>query len=455
MDWVRAAWRWYRRSPVRDVVFAGLMTAITVWGSYGEGHPQSPSDLVQFHGPIPQPSVAALLLVALASLVLAFRNRWPLAVLAVSTAAVVGYTLLGYVNGAALLAPAAAVYAIATNLSVLRTLVASAVTLAALLAASASTNPFGSATGGPVVVLPVLIAATCLGGIAVANRRAFVASIQARADAEAARRLDDERLRIARELHDVVAHTMATINVQASAAAMVLTERPEAAAESVQAIRTASKNGLRELRAILNVLRQADDAEPTAPTPGLAQVDTLIAGANQAGLPTTLTVTGEAAALPAGVDLAAYRIIQESLTNAIRHAGPATATVSLTYRVGALLIEVADTGRGVPSASARDVSNAHGSGQASPWQAGVGHGLVGMRERATAAGGTLEAGPAPGGGFRVGATLPFGRPDEPAEPQPAEPPSPAEPAPPTAPAPPAPPVELGRSARPAEKGVSR
>jgi signal transduction histidine kinase len=427
------------------------MTVITVWGSYGEGHPHNPADRIQFHGPIPQPSVGALLLVALASVVLIWRNRWPIGVLSVSTAAVVGYTLLGYVNGAALLAPAAAVYAFATNVSVRKALVASAVTLAVLLAATSASNPFGTATGGTVVVLPVLIAAVCLGGIAVANRRAFVASIQARAEDEARLRIDEERLRIARELHDVVAHTMSTINVQASAAAMVLTERPDAAAESLQAIRAASKNGLRELRAILNVLRQADDAEPTAPAPGLAQVDALIAGANQAGLPTTLTVTGETVALPTGVDLAAYRIVQESLTNAIRHAGPAIATVSLTYRVGALLIEVADTGRGVPpvSASARDVSDGHASRHPGSWQPGSGHGLVGMRERATAAGGTLQAGPAPGGGFTVVATLPFGRTDEPADPvQPADRAQPAQPADDD-------PTTDAASTSGAEKGVSR
>ncbi len=255
-----------------------------------------------------------------------------------------------------------------------------------------------------MVVLPVLMAAACLGGIAVSNRRAFVASIQARAEDEARRRIDEERLRIARELHDVVAHTMSTINVQASAAATVLTERPDAAAEALQAIRTASKNGLRELRAILNVLRQADDADPTAPAPGLAQLDALVAGASQAGLPTTLTVTGEAVPLPAGVDLAAYRIIQESLTNAIRHAGPASATVALTYHDGRLLIEVADTGRGVPAAGARDAG-----GAVAPH---AGHGLVGMRERAATAGGTLQAGPGSGGGFTVTATLPFPRPGQ-------------------------------------------
>jgi signal transduction histidine kinase len=409
MNWVRGAWQWWRRSPARDVVFAGVLTAITVWGSYGEGHPHNPADKVQFHGPIPQPSAGALLLVALASVVLIWRSRWPLAVLAVSAAAVLGFTLLGYVNGAALLAPAAAVYAVATNMSVRRALAASAVTLAALLAATAFSNPFGTSTGGTVVVLPVLFAAVCLGGIAVANRRAFVASIQARADAEAAQRIDEERLRIARELHDVVAHTMSTINVQASAAAMVLTERPDAAADALQAIRTASKNGLRELRAILNVLRQADDAEPTAPAPSLAQVDALIEGASQAGLPTTLSVTGAPAALPAGVDLAAYRIIQESLTNAIRHSGPATATVALTYRSGQLLIKVTDTGRGQAAAGVRDLGSAGAATQ--------GHGLVGMRERAAAAGGTFQAGPAPGGGFAVTAELPYGRSDERADTQ--------------------------------------
>ncbi len=195
-----------------------------------------------------------------------------------------------------------------------------------------------------------MIAAALFGGIAVSNRRAFVASIQARAEDEARRQVDEERLRIARELHDVVAHTMSTINVQASAAALLLTDRPDAAAEALQSIRTASKNGLRELRAILNVLRQADDADPTSPAPGLARLDALIDGAVQAGLPTTLSVTGDPAPLPAAVDLAAYRIIQESLTNAIRHAGPATAAVSLIFRGGTLAIEVADTGRGGPAA---------------------------------------------------------------------------------------------------------
>src|SRR5690349_20818215 len=183
MEWVRAAWRRWLRSPARDAVLVVILTAITVWGSYGEGHPHNKADIVQFHNlPIPEPTAGALLLVAVASIVLIWRNRFPLTVLAVSTAAVLAYTLLGYVNGAALLAPAAAIYAVATNLTVRRALAAAALALAVLWIATALRNPFDNATGGAVIVLPVLIAATCLGGIAVSNRRAFVASIQARAD---------------------------------------------------------------------------------------------------------------------------------------------------------------------------------------------------------------------------------------------------------------------------------
>src|SRR5438270_9143853 len=154
---------------------------------------------------------------------------------------------------------------------------------------------------------------------------------------------------------------MATINVQAGVAAHVLSTRPEVVAESLQAIKAASKEGLRELRAILNVLRQADDADPTQPVPGTAQLETLITGARRAGLDTTLTVTGEPARLPAAVDLAAYRIVQESLTNAIRHAGPATAAVSLGYGRDELRIEVTDTGRGLGDPGAGP-NGGHGAG---------------------------------------------------------------------------------------------
>ncbi len=391
MKALAAWWQRYRDSATRDVVSAVVITLVLLAGSYGEAHPNQLSDQVVNGHPVPHTPTAAFLLVIAACLVLAVKRRYPVTVLVVSVSAVTAYSLLGYVNGAVLLAPAIALYTVAKTVSTRRALLLAAGTLVALMTATATGNPFVPTAGG-FYLIPALIAAPLFGGIAVRNRLAYVNSIQARADDEARRRIDEERLRIARELHDVVAHTMATINVQATAAAHVLADQPEAAADALQTIRVASKDGLRELRAILNVLRQADEADPTQPTPGLAQLDTLIAGAVKAGLPVTVTRTGEARPLPAEVDLAAYRIVQESLTNAIRHAGPATATVALGYDGTGLRICVTDSGRG-----------AVGPG------GGSGHGLTGMRERATAVGGEVEMGPAPGGGFQVTAQLPAPR----------------------------------------------
>jgi signal transduction histidine kinase len=381
--------RWWRHPAVRDWVPALLVTAALLYGAYGEAHP---STLAYFHGGhhLPDTPTAALVLVAVACLALGFRRRWPVAVLGVSVAAATVYTLLGYENGAVLVAPMAALYAVASVSGVRRAAAYGLGTLAVLGLASMAVNPLGP-LGGGVVILPFMTAVVVVAGIAVANRRAYVDSLRARVEQDARRRIDEERLRIARELHDVVAHTMATINVQAGAAVHVLPTRPEAAAEALQAIKAASKEGLRELRAILNVLRQADDADPTQPTPGTAQLETLVAGARRAGLETTLSVTGTPAPLPAAVDLAAYRIVQESLTNAIRHAGPAQASVWLSYGDDELRIDVADTGRGKPAGVSE----------------GAGHGLVGMRERAAAVGGSVQTGPSPGGGFRVAARLPL------------------------------------------------
>lgn len=369
------------------------MTVALVSGAYGEGHPKQAADQIQFHGPIPVPPPAALLLVAVACLALAWSRVWPVPVLAVSTPAVVAYTLLGYVNGAALVAPVIALFAVTSRVSVRRAMAYSAVTLVLLAGSTGIMNPFGPNhgfnVGGGFFLIPGMVAAVCFGGIAVANRRAYIASIQARAEEEATRRVEQERVRIARELHDVVAHTMATINVQAGVALHVLTERPEAAEAALRSIKGASKEGLRELRAILNVLRQADEADPTQPVPAVDRIGTLVTDAELAGLATKLVVSGEPRPLPAAVDLAVYRIVQESLTNAIRHAGQATATVSLCYAEDELGVDVVDTGRGAASV------------------AGGGHGLVGMRERAASVGGVIEAGPAPGGGFRVAARLPL------------------------------------------------
>jgi signal transduction histidine kinase len=387
--------RWWRHPAVRDWGPALLVTVALLYGSYGEAHPSTKAYFT--HGQqLPDTPTPALLLVAVACLALAWRRRWPVAVLGVSVAAATVYTLLGYVNGSALVAPMAALYNVATVTGVRRAAAYGLGTLAVLGLASMALNPLGR-YGGGVVILPFMTAIVVVAGIAVANRRAYVDSLRARVEQDARRRIDEERLRIARELHDVVAHTMATINVQAGVAVHVLHTRPDAAADALQAIKSASKEGLRELRAILNVLRQADEADPTQPAPGVAQLETLVDGARRAGLETTLTVTGHHSPLPAAVDLAAYRIVQESLTNAIRHAGPATASVKLGYSDDELRIDVADTGRGKPA----------GPDTGSTGSEGAGHGLAGMRERAAAVGGSVVTGPSPGGGYRVAARLPL------------------------------------------------
>ena len=386
---------------VRDTAFAVFMAVLTLLGSIGESNPKRSYDQGSPGHPVPVAPWWAYLLVAVASLALIWRRRYPLLVLVISTGAVVVYTALGYVNGAALLAPAAALFTFATLYPARRAIATAILTFLAVVTVTALANPFGT-FAGTTIPLPGLFAAVTFAGIAVANRRAYVESIRQRAELaergreqEVRRRVDAERLRIARELHDVVAHTMATINVQAGVAAHVSPDLPPQVSAALQAIKESSKGGLRELRAILAVLRQVDDNDTTSPTPGLADLDALASGVTAAGLLTTCQVTGTVRPLPPAVDLAGYRIVQESLTNALRHAGPATAVVHIGYGERELCLEVTDTGHGIVStASARDGD-------------GPGHGLIGMRERALAVGGTLRTDQPPGSGFHVTAHLPL------------------------------------------------
>jgi signal transduction histidine kinase len=198
-------------------------------------------------------------------------------------------------------------------------------------------------------------------------------------------------MRIARELHDVVAHSMAMINVQATAAGLQLAADPASAADAIQAIRRASKSGLRELRAILEVLRQVDGGSPAVPVPDLRAIAALVEATSAAGTPTTLSLVEPAVPVLPPVALAVYRIVQESLTNVVRHAGRVAATVSLRHDDGYLYVEVVNDGGAVPAAFGE----------------GTEAGLAGMRERAAALGGGLDAGPRPGGGFAVRARLPI------------------------------------------------
>jgi signal transduction histidine kinase len=210
---------------------------------------------------------------------------------------------------------------------------------------------------------------------------------------EAHRRAGEERLRMARDLHDVIGHSVSLINVQAAVGLDLMDTQPEQARAALAAIKTVSKDALDELRAMLATLRQDSEKAPRSPAPGLDRVDELIEVTRAAGVPITLEAKGTAERLPAAVDLTAYRIVQEALTNVTRHAPGAAVRVRIEYQPGALVVEVIDSG-------GRPVKSIGGPAS------GQGTGIGGMKERAAALGGHLEAGPRRGGGFRVSAELP-------------------------------------------------
>lgn len=210
------------------------------------------------------------------------------------------------------------------------------------------------------------------------------------AEEESKRRATEERLRIARELHDVIGHNISLINVQAGAALHRLKKDPAQAEEALTAIKAGSREALRELRATLGVLRQVDEEAPRAPAPSLDRLGELEESAKLAGLAVRTDISGSRRPLSAAVDLAAYRIVQESLTNVTRHAGASAVTVQLGYGERELSLVVEDDGRGA-------AADGEGSGS----------GISGMRERAATLGGDLVAGPGERGGFRVSARLPY------------------------------------------------
>jgi signal transduction histidine kinase len=199
----------------------------------------------------------------------------------------------------------------------------------------------------------------------------------------------EERARIARELHDVVAHSISVMVVQAGAERRALRDDRAETREVLETIETTGRQTLAEMRRLLGMLRRSDDEIELAPQPGMEHVDALVDQVREAGLPVTLDVEGRRVPLPAGVDLSAYRIVQEALTNALKHAGPASARVTVRYGDGELELDIVDDGAGAVNGN------------------GGGHGLIGMRERVTMFGGDLDAGARREGGYAVRARLPI------------------------------------------------
>jgi signal transduction histidine kinase len=322
--------------------------------------------------------------------------RWPLPALVLALASTSVFYSLGYVSSSPVFVSVLGVLFLGATpsrpwRSALMGLLAIAVVAGQhlLTAGTAGLNVSLLANSG-------WIAAAILAGYAVTAHQESLAAIRERAqraeetrELEARRRVTEERLRIARELHDVVSHTISVINVQAGVAAHVMDQRPEQARAALNTITDASREALRELRSILAVLRQVDEDEARSPTPRLTDLETLLRATRQAGMPVGLSVRGDARPLTPPVELAAYRIVQESLTNALRYALGGSAEVTLNFEQGQLTVDVSNTGK--PAAEPI---------------AGRGQGIMGMRERAATLGGTLEVGPQPEGGFRVRARLP-------------------------------------------------
>ncbi|MDQ3894589.1 MAG: histidine kinase, partial [Actinomycetota bacterium] len=347
-------------------------------------------------------ALAYLLGIAIATPLLV-RRRWPRAVFLVSTSFLIAYHVFDYpaIGMAAPLAVAIYSAARAGHLRAVVVVVGGLELWALGWRALAEGESLVSALGTQTLVEILLVATLLLLAETARARQAWMAEVaerlrrtEAEREREAKRRVELERLRIARELHDVLAHTIAVIGVQAGVAAEALADMPAEARSALRTMREKSREATAEIRAALGVLREPEAGAPRTPAAGLAQLEELIGAAAAAQLQVELSVTGTARPLPAVVDLTAYRIVQESLTNVIRHADTNEAQVSIRYEPEAIVVEVADDGRGSTNGTVGVTD---------------GHGLAGMRERAAALGGRLEAGPAStGSGFRVRAWLPTG-----------------------------------------------
>jgi signal transduction histidine kinase len=331
----------------------------------------------------------ALLVVGAAALVA--RRRWPLPTLVVTLATTVSYLVLDYPRGPFFLAAVVAVFGAVRRANRLLTWALCAIAyLAYVVAAHASLGQYLVVGAWTAVTVVLAEAARVRGEHFTEIGLARAAAARARQE-QSRRQASDERLRIARELHDVLGHHLSLINVRAGVGLHLLDTDPEQAREALGAIKVASAEALREVRGVLSALNPQSQSAPRSPAPGLADLDALADDTRAAGLAVTVRrSTDDTVAIPGEVERAAYRIVQEALTNVRRHAGAAaTVTVTIGYGPDELTVQVDDTGPG-PAPSTSD-----------------GNGIPGMRERAAALGGTLHAGRGPDGGFRVDARLPL------------------------------------------------
>jgi signal transduction histidine kinase len=361
-------WTWARRAAVFDLIVAAVTTGVEI-GLLVDGWPGV--------------TAFSIVLTVLAGAMLTVRRRLPLLVLAGTGAlAAVLVAVNAYPAGAPVIV---AMYTVA-ELRERRLSLAVLVPTAVLLQAGSISSP------------PIAIGAWALGAY-VQTRRRYTAALEDRA-AQLERERDQlneiaaqkERASIARELHDIVAHSVTVMLLGVRGARDVVRTAPEVADETLRGVERTAEESIAELRRILAVLRSPDQIAEVRPPPALAQLGELVAGYRTAGLPVELRIHGPARALAGGVELSVYRIVEEALTNVLKHSRPSTVAVALSFRPSTLEVEIEDDGA-LP-ASAQGVP-------------GAGHGILGMRERVTALGGVFEAQERAGGGFRVAARLPI------------------------------------------------
>jgi signal transduction histidine kinase len=383
------------RTTFHDSVLAVLVAAVSVVLFLAQDTERlEPPGL--FPAEVRAPDAVGVLLVLLMCVPVAVRRRWPLAGLCASLVPETLLSALGYGIGLAGVAGVVLLYSVASHRGLAAALGGLLLSLV-VYGVGVSAGPLSTARWSDHVAAIVVLVAVWGGGRSLRLRRAYLEELRDRAtrlerahaaDTRAARA--EERSRIARELHDVVAHHVSVMTVQAAAARKVLAADPELAREALSAIESTGRTAMAEMRDIVGVLRADARAELT-PQPGMRDLPALVEQMREAGLITTLSVEGEAEPVPAGVDLAAYRLVQEGLTNSLRHAGTgARAVVTVRRGRDELEVRVEDDGLGAAASPHRP-----------------GHGLVGIRERVALYGGILTIGPKAGGGFKVRATFPL------------------------------------------------
>jgi signal transduction histidine kinase len=377
------------RPPVRDLGLALLVAALSVIGGHVSLVQDAPESLLPMWGRV------ALLVIG--SLALALRGPVPVAVLVMTAAVSLTYQSLGYRPLPLPLAVLVALYTLVLSRPLLGTGAAALYLAGDTLAALGSPVPLDD--DHIYTYLVAVVATVTLGyGVALGRARARLAEQRAiqltqEHDARTRAAVEQEQARIAREVHDIVAHDVSVIVAQARAARAVLDQQPEATARSLASIESVGRDALDGLRRLMGLLRTVPERDGRPPQPRLVDLPRLVDQVRRAGLPVELTIRGHPRPLPATLELNAYRVVQEALTNSLKHAGPTSATVVLTYTDDSLLVEVTDGGHGTTPPRGDPVA--------------TGFGLVSMRQRVAMHGGDLDTRTSDGQGFHVAARFPM------------------------------------------------